>query len=130
MPDRGFLLRTGFLACDKIHSDAIGGRRSAALGPSVVPRRGHRLARESGRLLAHHVRHSLLMVRPNRLLGWQLSRSHRFDESTDILIDVQVHLELGELQNARYCLEQVIRNLPGTSAEPEARRLLATLKQR
>jgi hypothetical protein len=45
-------------------------------------------------------------------------------------VDSQVNLELGELQKAKYCLEQVIRNLPGTSAEQEARRLLATLKQR
>jgi hypothetical protein len=72
----------------------------------------------------------LIMVRPNRLLGWQHSRSHRFDEPTDILVDAQVYLEVGEIQNARYFLNQIIRNLPGTLAEQEARRLRATLEKR
>jgi len=72
----------------------------------------------------------LIMVWPNRLLGWQHLRTHRFSESTDILIEAQVYLQQGDAKNARYCLEQVIRNLPGTPAEQEARRLLATLKPR
>jgi len=69
----------------------------------------------------------LIVVRPNPLLGWQHSRSHRFGDSMDILIDAQVYIELGENVKARYCLEQIIKNLPGTPAEKEARRLLASI---
>ncbi|MEX2176308.1 MAG: hypothetical protein WD872_18240 [Pirellulaceae bacterium] len=69
----------------------------------------------------------LIVVRPNSLIGWQHSRSHRFSDSTDILIDAQVYVKLGENEKARYCLEQILSNLPGTPAEKEARRLLTTI---
>jgi outer membrane protein assembly factor BamB len=66
----------------------------------------------------------LIMVWPNGILGWKQLRTHWFSDPTDILMDAQMYLDLGDQAKARYCLEQVIRSLPGTPAEKEARRLL------
>lgn len=72
----------------------------------------------------------LIVVAPNSLLGWQHSRSHRFSDSTDILIDAQVFMKIGENDKARHCLKQIERNLPGTAAATEARRLLQVIAAR
>ena len=69
----------------------------------------------------------LITVAPNRLLGWHLSRSHRFNDQADVLVDAKVYLSQGDNQSARYFLEQVIANLPGTPTEQEARRMLANM---
>ncbi len=66
----------------------------------------------------------LIMVWKNGILGWKPLRTHWFSDSTDILVEAQVYLQLGDQAKARYCLEQIIRSMPGTPAEKEARRLL------
>jgi hypothetical protein len=69
----------------------------------------------------------VVMVWPNGLFGWKLLRVHWFSDPTDILTDAKVYLKLGDEEKARYCVEQVIRSMPGTPAEREARVLLVTL---
>jgi hypothetical protein len=67
---------------------------------------------------------AIFVVAP-RAFGWSHNRSHWFaTDSRDILGHAKVYLDLGEKAKARYCLEQVIANLPGTPAEAEARELL------
>src|SRR5262249_39168253 len=69
---------------------------------------------------------ALIMVWKNGAFGWKQLRYQGLKESTDILMDAQVYIQMGEKQKARYCLEQVIKAMPGTPAETEARRLLST----
>jgi hypothetical protein len=69
---------------------------------------------------------ALIMVWRNGALGWKLLRSQGLKQPTDILMDAHVHIQMGDKQKARYCLEQVIAAMPGTDAETEARRLLST----
>jgi len=67
-----------------------------------------------------------LLVVWRKGFGWRLLRIHWFSkgDSRDILIDAKVYLDQSDEAKARYCLEQVIANFPGTPAETEARELL------